>query len=64
MYWNWDTVIPYIFFPWWNARTPLALGASIFSIFLLAFFYEAAVNVRARYDSYLERKTVPDELLK
>ena len=53
MYWNWDTSIPYIFFHWWSARTPLSLAFAIFVVFVLAFFYETVVNLRARYDASL-----------
>jgi solute carrier family 31 (copper transporter), member 1 len=56
MYWNWDTSIPYIFFKWWTAETPLGLGFAVISVFFLAFFYENVINLRARYDVSLMRK--------
>lgn len=63
MYWNWDTSIPYIFFQWWTARTPLSLAFAIFVVFVLAFFYETVVNLRARYDaSLLAQKNSLDDL--
>lgn len=56
MYWNWDTSIPYIFFKWWTAVTPLGLGFAVIMVFALAFFYETIINLRARYDAFLMRK--------
>lgn len=53
MYWNWDTSIPYIFFKWWTAETPLGLGLAVIIVFSLAFLYENVINLRSRYDSYL-----------
>ena len=55
MYWNWDTSIPYIFFRWWTAETPLGLGFAVVAVFFLAFLYETVVNLRARYDASLMR---------
>lgn len=51
MYWNWDTKIPYIFFKWWTATTPTGLAFAVIMVFLLAFFYENVINLRARYDA-------------
>lgn len=56
MYWNWDTSIPYIFFRWWTAETPLGLGFAVVTVFFLSFLYETIVNLRARYDASLIRK--------
>lgn len=56
MYWNWDTSIPYIFFRWWTAETPLGLGFAVVTVFFLSFMYETVVNLRARYDASLMRK--------
>ncbi len=56
MYWNWDTSIPYIFFKWWTAETPLGLGFAVIMVFALAFLYETVINMRARYDASLMRK--------
>lgn len=56
MYWNWDTSIPYIFFKWWTAETPLGLGFSVITVFFLAFLYETVINLRARYDASLMRQ--------
>lgn len=56
MYWNWDTSIPYIFFKWWTAETPLGLGFAVITVFFLAFFYENVINLRARYDAGLMRQ--------
>lgn len=53
MYWNWDTSIPYIFFKWWTAETPLGLGLAVIIVFSLAFLYENVINLRSRYDTYL-----------
>ncbi len=50
MYWNWDTEIPYIFFKWWTAMTPAGLAFAVTMVFLLAFFYENVINLRAKYD--------------
>ena len=60
MYWNWDTSIPYIFFKWWTAETPLGLGFAVITIFLLAFLYETVINLRARYDAFLMRQASTD----
>ena len=56
MYWNWDTSVPYIFFRWWTAETPLGLGFAVVTVFFLAFFYETVINLRARYDAALMRQ--------
>lgn len=56
MYWNWDTSIPYIFFKWWTAETPLGLGFAVIMVFALAFFYETVINLRARYDAFIMRQ--------
>ena len=56
MYWNWDTSIPYIFFKWWTAETPLGLGFAVMTVFALAFLYETVINLRARYDASLMRQ--------
>jgi solute carrier family 31 (copper transporter), member 1 len=56
MYWNWDTSIPYIFFKWWTAETPLGLGFAVLTVFFLAFLYETVINLRARYDASLMRQ--------
>ena len=56
MYWNWDTSIPYIFFKWWTAETPLGLGFAVIVVFFLAFFYETVINLRAKYDASLMRQ--------
>ena len=56
MYWNWDTSIPYIFFKWWTAETPVGLGFAVIIVFLLAFLYETVINLRARYDAFLMRQ--------
>ena len=62
MYWNWDTSIPYIFFKWWTAETPLGLGFAVITVFLLAFLYENVINLRARYDACLIRQaSQPDQ---
>jgi copper transporter 1 len=51
MYWNWDPKIPYIFFKWWTAMTPAGLAFAVIMVFLLAFFYENVINLRAQYDA-------------
>ena len=61
MYWNWDTSIPYIFFKWWTAETPLGLGFAIVTIFFLAFLYETVINLRARYDASLMRQAAQND---
>jgi copper transporter 1 len=55
MYWNWDTSVPYIFFKWWTAETPLGMLAAVLMVFVLAFFYENIISLRARYDASLIR---------
>lgn len=36
--------------------TPLGLGFAVIMVFLLAFFYETVINLRARYDASLIRQ--------
>lgn len=61
MYWNWDTSIPYIFFKWWTAETPLGLGLAVVTVYFLAFLYETVINLRARYDASLMRQAAKDD---
>ena len=58
MYWNWDTKIPYIFFKWWTAMTPTGLAFAVIMVFLLAFFYENVINLRAQYDAKIIARSI------